>query len=1454
MEAQMAQFANRGMYQDTSISKASNEFAFYNYNIRITAINDNTLLSVTNEILPKELDHLTGVYVGHAIANDYLIVFTKSETNDYIFKIIINEDKVEGSILFEGDLGFYSNNIESIETLFYYESEDIQKVYWVDGIHETRFINVVSTEKITDSNILSFNPTIKVFPTCTITKNYNGVGMFPSGVIQYFISCYNKYGAETGIIWASDLQYITEYNKGEAPDKTVNCSFTLNIDFTEKDVLPNFEYVKVFSLYRTSYNGEVVAQLVSDSKLYANMTITDTNLNNEIIDPTSLYFLGGNKFIAKTLAQKDNTLFLGGIETKAEVVPDSIKTIIKNRLEEYKDSEGRYISPYITFTSKVIGKPSEDIAEEFQLNKSEEDVKTFKYGELYRFGVQFQTDSGSWTEPIWIGDSICNVKPSLNDKGEITVATAELNLTVDIEATPYVNYRLLIAEPTNADRSILAQGIVSPTMFRFNDRVHGDGAYAMSSWIMRPRNGVAAFDHLTSVGNKAYKSDNSYNIWENLKSCELQNSINKIPIMNEGEFKKGLILSFYYRKEGVLYYHAYLGNNPTNNVSAITESNIEEMIYSNSTPMADPKNYYAVTETFKTVLKDIQTNIADVIKYPMELENADTLGNYFANIFSQDPSLTGMDYRGVYKNMPDYKYSSGYFDSHDSGILKTYNNAEDYGCYGYAQSTLKSSDIDGFETNFYVDSSILTFHSPEIEANESLFTDTELSFDIVGLVPIDNFISDINLSVDQPTKSGKGHLVKPTNVNKEALLNAPMFDDDLRYYLYLWNKSNSVIGQTANWQSEEKYSYLKSKKIANKNFSLNSRYDLNVSSSVDEWSPIIVKPLVFNSDQVVTKLLAVNNNTEYYQGNYDSIIPSVAENLDAGIFSYRVFYKTDRYTEADYKSEDVQSDPVRIKYKSTPHIAFSLGINILPYLYHNGEASWEEALFSFYDTPSSSIQGNKGFPWLDGVSIHSSYDQKYIKGIQENKPYFYLAELKRNIDYNVLYGGTDNNALEVLNWIPASKAYKIGVPINKSFGDTYYQRWDCLKTYPFTTEDENSVIDITSFMVETHINLLGRYDSHKVMDDIINVNNTNFAQINDVYSQSNNFFSYNVLDEKFANTKHSTQITYSLNKVPTADVDLWTSITLSSAFNLDGSKGKLHKIINLNDTLIAFQDKAISTINFNNRTALSTEGGVPIEIANSGKVDGYSIIIDNIGCQNKQSICIASSGVYFIDDRNKTLFNFNKEGLTNISSKGMSMWFKNNLTSKEKVHYDYLTHDIYITNDTKCLNYNEDLQSFVSFFDYKDTDALINLNKGSYLLKGTSIKEMFKGDYAYDYCIQHKINPEPLADKVFTNIEYISDCYDKSVDSSKSFGESADKILPFNKLKVWNEYQEGETTLQKKYPTFNKKFRIWRVDVPRDKHSLRDRIRNPWMMLELSNNKEHNNRMVFHNLLVKYYK
>ena len=1471
MEAQIAQFTNRGMNQDISVSKATNEFAFKNYNIRITAVNDNTLLTVTNEKQPRTLtvniydyrldtylNSILGEYIGHAILNNFLILFTKAEAFDRIYKLEYDTENsiINGRLLFMGNLGFYKDNVEHIETLSFYETEDIQKVYWVDGVHQTRFINIMSNEIPSGNTQFDFNPNIKKFPKCTISKDYSNGGTFAPGVIQYFVSYYNKYGTETGIVWASDLQYITKYNKGESPDKNVNCSFILNFENLDN----TFEYIRVYSLYRTSYNGEVVAQIVADRKVSEDLLITDIN-SNEVIDPTSLFFIGGNKFVAETLTQKDDTLFLGGITSKEEIIPENIKTLLSKDNVITIDSDGKHISKLVTFESKVIGKVSQDINEEFQLNSSEENIKTFKYGELYRFALQFQTPAASWTNPIWIGDAICNVKPVINEDGTIEVANAVIHLDDTIVSeikNVYSNYRLLIANPTNADRTILAQGIVSPTVFKYDDRVQGEGAYALSSWLMRPRNTTIASDHLIGLGNKkTIKNDVEY--FENLESCEIQNSINKAPIISKGSYTKGFILSFYSYRGETLYYSVHLGNNPKNDITQITDSDIEETIISERSVSINLKgDYYSVANTFTEILQTIKDTIEnldkDGIKYDINFSSsmANTLANYFMNIFGIYPPVSSsLDYTGVYKKMPDGTYCSGFFDMTDSFILKRTNGEMEYGCYGYILSNYTSTtETDDYINNFYVDNSILTFHSPEINNNEALFTDNELTFDIVGLIGIDKFQSDASLIVDLPYLNSDAHLVKPSKLRNKPLTNEPLFKDGFTYYMYLWHKSNSVVGQVANWDEPDKnYSFLKTKVISNRNVSLSTHYIDYLNTSYDTWSSLNVKPVVFDSDQVITKVINVGEDTKYYQGNYEGISAISAEE------PYRVFYKESRNAKPSYKSDD-QSDPVSIKYKSTPHLVFSLGNNVLPYLKNNGESNWKVNFKSFYNLDDLN-EYETSLPWLtanEGLFIHA-YNQSYIETDAINKPYFYLTELRRNVDYNTLYGGVDQNALERISWIPASKTYNVEEPINLSFGDTYYQRWDCLKTYPFTREDKNSVIDITSFMVETHVNLLGRYDKHKEMDDILNVEPSNFNLINDVYSQPNNFFSYIILDEKYNTVKHLNQVTYSLNKAIASDIDAWTSITLSSAFNLDGSKGKLNKLLNFNDTIVAFQDKAISAINFNNRTALSTESGIPIEIANSGKVNGYSIIIDNVGCQNKQSICEASSGVYFVDDLNKTFYNFNKEGLTNVSSKGLSVWFKDNLTKKERVVYDNLTHDVYITNENECVVYNEDLQSFTSFMDYKNIDTLVTLNSRSILFDNTLPKLMFGGDYTSNYFMEYKVNPEPLMDKIFGNIEYIAECIPSDI-KIDTIGNTLTK--PFDRLDVWNEYQEGSTTIKEpyKYPNFEKKFRIWRVDIPRDSKNGRglNRIRNPWVYLKLSNKNQHSDKMVFHNLLVKYYK
>ena len=481
MEAQIAQFTNRGMNQDISISKATNEFAFENYNIRITAVNDNTLLSVTNEKLPTPinvelkqaaiynklnvslkggfegntaisklivsseyeidtqvqlrievksyeseiidlihnipagikdyeysfptrykslenavvssvggydtteskysyytqfetkpsfrflkdtLNYIPGIYLGHAIINNNLVLFTHEDRGfDYIISLQYDEATgFVGKTHYIGNLNFSLEH--PIETLPYYESELVQKVYWVDGVNQPRVINIASDNIIEKLDTqFDFNPTITKFPEVTITKEYSGVGLFPAGVIQYFVSYYNKYGAETGIVWASDLQYVTEYNRAAGPDETVVCNF--KIDISNVDTI--YDYARVYSMQRTSLNTTPICRIVGDININNSdsITIIDTNTNTETIDPTQLLFLGGDNFIASTLTQKDDVLFLGDLEIKNVVVSEKLIKILT-------PDEGTITSKYLSFKTEDNYNPTK-----YTLQESEKNVKTF---------------------------------------------------------------------------------------------------------------------------------------------------------------------------------------------------------------------------------------------------------------------------------------------------------------------------------------------------------------------------------------------------------------------------------------------------------------------------------------------------------------------------------------------------------------------------------------------------------------------------------------------------------------------------------------------------------------------------------------------------------------------------------------------------------------------------------------------------------------------------------------------------------------------------------------------------------------------------------------------------------------------------------------------------------------------------------------------------------------------
>ena len=575
----------------------------------------------------------------------------------------------------------------------------------------------------------------------------------------------------------------------------------------------------------------------------------------------------------------------------------------------------------------------------------------------------------------------------------------------------------------------------------------------------------------------------------------------------------------------------------------------------------------------------------------------------------------------------------------------------------------------------------------------------------------------------------------------------------------------------------------------------------------------------------------------------------------------------------------------------------SVSVNRAPLSIHDGESKYLNAGQSLELTYPSNLENYF-------VDYLSTWDQTKLNWETDGYPYLFMGELvKKVFDYNTWMGGTDEYALEQLHWNVASPVTSTNKNILSSWGDTYYQRWDCEKTYPFTEEDKNSIVEVLSFMLESHKNLDGRSDINRGLANLLNLRPSN-TMFNPAYEQEDNFFSYSILDDKFKKNIFETDIAWSLTKNNMSDVDSWTSLVAVNQMSLDGRFGTVRKILNVSDTLIAFQDSGMSVIKYNEETALQTSAGLPLQLGNTGKVTGYRILSDTIGCHNKFSINKNSAGVFFTDDYNKAFMQYTQNGgIKDIGQEAsFSQWFKDNITgniwtpnSRDafRTSYDEVTHDLYIiTNSSEttkgCLIYNTLLRNFTSFMSYIDTPMLTRINSkngksGAFAIRQADKKiegwQLFVGN-AYNriygnpvhYSMEYRINPDPTHDSIFTNYQFTADWMapENKADKEHVFGTQTvwpagrnpestveRRYTTFDTVEAWNEYQYGKkqifTDRVGRFP-IKAKFRIWRGDIPRDgeaigiKRFMPDRMRNPWIHLKFEKVVEESDNLATNNL------
>lgn len=1510
----------RGMQKDLSVSKASNEFVFDAYNIRITARENNTLLSVTNEkgnlegsisltksgvignlisevsngisseypvendidvlvkyisiynnkkesrkvtikkgtsfspistrgisiyamvILSEDIDDkyiyytkydntllklsndntIPGIYLGYAVINDYLVIFSKDDKYDYIHRFEFG-DTIDWKVLYHGNLNFSETN--PIETLVSYESEDIQKVYWVDGINQTRYINIVTPiniRKLWNDNSFNFVQSINLFEDIAISKVNSASGLFAPGVIQYAFTYFNMYGNETNIFYTSELQYIAHTDRGASPDDKVSTAFKIDIVNPDR----NFDYIRVYSIQRTSIDATPLVTKVVDLPIDRNnglvdytMSYVDNGVGGESVDPTELLYKGGQDAVFKTMTQKDNTLFLGNIKLNNKLISSDIKESLRDKhiMFEYKRTNNVSYpkGSYYDYRVNLLNNSSET---------------TFKYLEWYRFGIQFQFSNGKWSEPIFIKDAynhlaqLSNLVDSDNPSITNMLIKAYTNLDSDLILklvnNGFVRARGVVVFPESYEREAVVQGILCPTVYNVSDRFN-NAPFAQASWFSRPN---AAFDYNLALnrwkeigGNIEYSKNSPAGLY--LDNRKRFDSDNTIDIVNYGSWAE----------------------------------------FRHNKPIPDNGNRNAEIQCISSVPED----------YP-------------------------------YTNLTDADLVS---------------------------------DINKYQENFYIDQSILTLHSPDIEFG-SFNAKDNLKFRIVGIVPITSNASDIDIQVKSQAYAVNnavgtvGFYEEFTGVENisyhgyKSLISQSFWFDSVyeeedgdvwetyAYLVYPWHRAGSL--NFTNSSSKIFSAELKNKKMSNIKYSAYTKYFNPWNAEGDNEHTGITKVELFNSEQDSLVRLDAPKNSGLeklnYYGNIDQLVTPTRIDLEYNnVASNRLFNKKDGYpivysgwgnkesNDAHYnysgplfvlgssQNPIYGTEPVSIKYKSTPHAVFAFNYTtdgrqvILPT--HKEYIDGEEVVVN----DGNVYQNDKHFFWNkdstvgDGVyqdvigQVSSDASSKYA----DNYGYLYIGELYNDNVPN-RFGGTSEEALENNKWIPAGKpvslidgydAYnnpiiKSGIKVEYTEGDTYYQRYDCLKTYPYTLDDLNSVVEIVSFMCETRVNIDGRYDRNRGQISNLYMTPNNFNKINNVYNQKNNFFNYRGINSnRFNLNLFPNTVTWTKEKSNASLIDAWTNVTIASTLDLDGSKGEVTSLNTFNDNIICFQDKGISNILFNSRVQIPVSDGVPIEITNGLKVEGKRYINEHIGCNNKWSIVESPNGIYFIDNITSSIYLFNGK-LEPITDKGLSQWigqygYSEPWNPKDFCNfisfYDINNGDVYFTHNDSCLCFSETMNQFTSFMSYENVPSMFNIKDRFYSLKNGKLWEHSAGDYNMfynefkPYSMTFISNPDEPYDKIFDNIEFRADSWDN--DTLMNFDT-------FDTLDVWNEYQNGHSELhinKNKPSTLKKKFRVWRANIPRDITNPRDRIRNTWAYIRLSKNTPNTYRTEFHDLIVKYF-
>lgn len=1472
--------------------------------------------------------------IGYIETRKGVVLFsTDNRGFDCIWYLKDINNTLDIELLYMRNMGF---SIEHpIEALNNYENEKIDKIYWVDTVHQLRHLNLEHSiengdyEELIDLELTLIDAVSSIDLSQPQIVDVTYGGNRTAGMVQYGYTLYKLNGSQTSL---SPLTNLVPLGRSENQGGNINEMIGAAPIVEINNLDTTYDNIIVYSIVYTSLNAIPQVSVIEDRtipssgsiKIYDNGNILRTSTLEELqFINTSLTFPG-------TIASKDNHLFIADfkevefevkldvrayqfpkepshsarvysnikLDNNNELIGDirDIHSVTTSSLTAYTDDpDDKFDSinlgyDYYMYQGNRSTRGGEGKYVKFELATTSKNEngrgKFFKDNEIYRLGIKFYNKYGQETQPMWV----CDFKaPQGNLEGKFNILKFQLkpefnvwlnNQNFDDYSRP-VGYKVLMAERTNNDKTILASGLVSPMIIStritdypivwqneqdatypvadstFDDKVKAivkmPSPLLRNAWLDRSyskmmKNETFYFELLDSPMQRAkHHSALFWGSWEN-RSFGATSPENFAWIMESPNAFRNPSLKRYSSYQDTKTMQLYCPEAIFGTLPSLVEDASLEVRYGVLNVKNGTWNRTVDIHT-NNIIPEFEMSVENILNpfiphandntYPVEwivgnenygfnlmqgIGGKPYSGYFFANL---DAWISwGVGGRGMFTNM----FIDDIKGAHHLTVLQLF-----YRKYG---SSLEEYDNSGLVISDDIKPGTL----PQLISSDNKLTvlngksATTLTHDSNNITSNITTINDL-VNVKIITKSGTVAFTRVDFKLDDQNINTPYTDG------IVLELNKDIIVATDLLQSNI------SLNITDAPNDLEVEVFMTIKSTYKDSSNTQVSQIVLNNNKIIKPGIGVTFNL--FQ---PAIIKPGTKNVN-NITSHKIYGKpiyskfgsgiTNYNGNGYFKVTNNLSSYMNDELGGTNNDADKAirkmnvsGVECITFVV-NPEAENDHKLAKPYEQIVDEAKFLANSKYKNGGSIYCD--------IVKSRTEIYLGGI---------YGGNSYEDRQRTYYLEIGDYYKVNTLPNTilSPGDTFVQDFKFLRMVKGSqTALDTTVIEheeIVEYLTETTIDLMNRSDDSILQwNSQFSYDREEYMKYNKVYSQQNIIGASRPLDYTFKkiDTFGST-IRASRVKTPGELYDSWLQSLINETIDLDGKYGKITRLLNWNDNIFPLQERAISVLSINPKVQVTSNEGYAIQMGTGKVLDDYKYVTTTSGSL-KWSNVVTPYGIYYVDSRNKT-FNLIGSSHEEVSrTKGFIKWFKDNVIHQDVeydniylakgiiIGYDKLRTELYITykseNNNWTLGYNISQDSFSSFYDYNSdnyipvNDKMLSINPN----KTDDIYTMYEGKPTTFYKEQKGAeitfiaNPEHLTECTFHNLEYVD----------RSHNEDAEEtVYTFNKIEVVNEFQNSGTVALTPRINIRKLNRKWRIALPRNNNKV-SRMRNNWVKITLRN-------------------